>query len=144
MEVPNQSIPKGYALTFTTWENDADNYAEKVLYCRSKADVKFYLNLLNRFRSHHEGGLGNEDYETDQEVAAIEAAFNQSPPDSQELLDNIKVTLSEWRDDPQFMEGFFETWGLDYGINKWRVFDSYKVHFIPKECPDCTAEFSVQ
>lgn len=135
------NFPTGYALTITTWENDADNGAEKVFYGLSRADVFFFLNLLNRFRSHNSGGLGNEEVKEGQEADAIEAAFIESPPDSEVLVKDITVTLSDWRDDPQFLQNFFETWGHDYGFPKWRVFDSYKVHFIPEECPDVTKEF---
>lgn len=135
------NIPTGYTLTLKSWENDADNYAEKTLHGLSEADVRFYLNLLNRFRSHSDGGLGNEDYICSQETEAIEAAFQESPPDSKELLDDLKVTLTEYREDPQFMENILETWGHDYGLSKWRVFDSFQVHYVPVECPDKTSWF---
>ena len=139
------NIPAGYTLTVTSWENDADNYADKTLHGLSEADVRFYLNLLSRFRSRWDagGGLGNSDYEREQETAAIEAAFNESPPDSLDLLDEVKVTLSEYRDDPQFMENILETGGHEWGGSKWRVFDSFQVNYIPEECPDCTSQFSL-
>lgn len=138
------NIPAGYTLTITSWENDADNRADKTLHGLSEADVRFYLNLLNRFRSHRSGGLGNEDCEREQETAAIEAAFLESPPDSQELLDDLKVTLNEYRDDPQFMENILETWGHEWGSNKWRVFERFQVNYVPVECPDRTAWFDTE
>lgn len=137
------NIPAGYTLTISSWENDADNYADKTLHGLSEADVRFYINLLNRFRSHNSGGLGNEDYEPEQETAAIEAAFNESPPDSLDLLDEVKVSLSEYRDDPQFMENILETWGHEWGSTKWRVFERFQVNYVPVECPDCTSQFSL-
>lgn len=135
------NIPAGYTLIAASWENDADNCKDETLYGLSEADVRFYLNLLNRFRSHTFGGLGNEDYEPEQETAAIEAAFNESPPDSPELLEDLKVTLSEYRDDPQFMENILGTWGHEWGGRKWRVFDSFQVNYVPEECPDRTSWF---
>jgi hypothetical protein len=55
------SIPKGYRLTITTWENDANNYSTKTLVGLTEEHTKLYTSLAKMAYSGNrvEGCFGN-------------------------------------------------------------------------------------
>jgi hypothetical protein len=58
--VPGTTIPKGYALSVTSWENDGDEYETHSISGLSKEQVNEYLLVLGWF-SHCADDLGGED-----------------------------------------------------------------------------------
>lgn len=138
MFLNQDNIPKGYALSYDTWENDADNWHSDVLYGLSYCDVRFYVNLLSRFRSLHDGvSLGNEEINRERERAALKAAFFECPPDSAQLMTDVQNSL-EFRCEDDFIDDLIGHW-FEYTYR--RVFDRFQVHYIPEECVNCTEEF---
>lgn len=57
--VPGKTIPKGYALSITTWENDGDEYDTNVVTGLTKEQVNEHLLVLGWF-SHCANDLGGE------------------------------------------------------------------------------------
>ena len=60
------TIKAGYALTFITWENDADDYRDNTLFGLSKEHAQMFLNVAPYF-SHTEDeqdSLGNDYLDT--------------------------------------------------------------------------------
>lgn len=138
MILNQDNIPKGYALSYDTWENDADNCRTDVLYGLSYCDVQFYVNLLSRFRPLHDGvRLCNEEIDYEREHAALEAAFAECPPDSDPLVSDVQTCL-ELRCADEFIDNLIDRW---FEYSHRRVFDRFQVHYIPEECVNCTAEF---
>lgn len=72
-----ESIPAGYQIQITSWENDADNYNTKILSGLTKEDAKFYIEFAKLFKTpyHDEGGLAANasDYEDVKWPELIEA-----------------------------------------------------------------------
>lgn len=61
-------LPAGYYVFVETWENDADNYQTKEIFCRTLEDVKFYVALAEAFRSRNnpsKPGMGNQEVDED-------------------------------------------------------------------------------
>lgn len=54
-----------FEMKFTTWENDADDYATVTHFLTTKEDVNFYTELAKKFVSCNSrgNGMGNEDCE---------------------------------------------------------------------------------
>lgn len=61
-----------YKISFTSWENDGDDYRTLTLFLNSEADVDFYKALGDLFKSTNSSphGMGNEEHaeETLQEI----------------------------------------------------------------------------
>jgi len=58
--VPGTTIPKGYALSITTWENDGDEYDTNTVTGLTKEQVNEYLLVLGWF-AHCADDLAGED-----------------------------------------------------------------------------------
>lgn len=136
------NINPGYALTIHSWENDADNPREQILYGLKKDDVKFYIALLKQFVSGsngNEGCYGNTDVcDLLDATIPIVRAYNECAPESAFLKTEVIECLnnSNWAHD--FLLEVIDSWCEgDY----WRVFERAEIHYIPQECEDCTSEF---
>jgi hypothetical protein len=90
-----------YEVTFTSWENDGDDYATVGKFLTSQADVDFYLNLANKFTSTNSSssGFGNE--EVDNEI--LEEVVQELIDESLELSQEVK---NEW----------LNVFGEEYGV----------------------------
>lgn len=135
--------PAGYALTISSWENDADNPKDVTLYGLKKGDVLFYIHLLKHFKSSSNGEqyYGNSEVSPETETRLIEETYKQYPPESDTLKAEIQEILTDFRHEPQFVE---ELLGGPYWVDYYawsRVFDRYTVHFIPTDCEDVTSNF---
>lgn len=53
------TIPAGYRIAVTTWENDGDNYKTSTLEGLSKEKVQYYCDLLKPFGHSCHYGVGN-------------------------------------------------------------------------------------
>ena len=139
--MPN--IPSGYQLHVRTWENDGDNYSTQVQSGLTRADVLFSLDVAKRFES---------------ENASSSPGWGNAGQSSEDLTDFIKETMArhpdlsaalrnEWLQDPGYVYGVLEQRILgrtsDYGDeeNFCRVFEDYKVFFLPREGKDVTDQF---
>ena len=138
-----ENRPAGYSLTIESWENDADNCKDVTIDGLKKGDVLFYLHLLKHFRSSSNGEqyYGNGEVSPETETRLIEETYAQYPPESDELNQEVQEILTDYRDDPQFVNELLGgPWWVD--CYPWtRVFDSYTVHYIPLECEDVTEQF---
>lgn len=47
------TIPKGYVIDVTTWENDGDNYKTKTLFSVEEHELQQFKYLLKKFKSRH-------------------------------------------------------------------------------------------
>lgn len=68
------AVKKGYTLTVTSWENDADNYQEHSMHFDSiddaKAILRFCDDMFRSKNSPNSGGIGNY-YDGDYRVAKL-------------------------------------------------------------------------
>lgn len=89
-----------YKMTFKSWENDADNYADVSLVVKTREDVNFYTELGKMFESKNQSdGHGNNEVELNilQELISelLEKHKNISPDviklwqDSENVYDNL-------------------------------------------------------
>lgn len=134
-------LDPGYALTIHSWENDADNPREQVLYGLKKDDVKFYIALLKQFVSGSngdEGCYGNTEVGKFDATIPIVRAYGQCAPKSELLKNEVIECLdnSNWAHD--FLYEVMDSWNDG---QLWRVFERAEVHYIPVKCKDCTSEF---
>lgn len=128
-------IKAGYQITITSWENDGDNYNNITLSGLTKARVTYIIAMCKLFTSTKHGNL-YDSYCNSAEVslaqidmAALASAYTDVV-DSDEL-DCLFLEPVEYM--TQFLgNGEYFT---------FRVFDSYKVHYIPVDIADVTHEF---
>jgi hypothetical protein len=134
------TIPAGYQLSITSWENDGDNYKTKILYGLTREDVQFYLHFLKPFGEE----FGGEEIRTGDncEQIAIESAWNKFPPTSPDLVQDVTYSIEFWKENPhQTCDWVYETIGTDESGDFYRVFDSFKVHYIKTPIDDVTDKF---
>lgn len=81
-----------YQVDFTTWENDGDYYKTLSVYLTTEADVNFYKDLANRFKSRNKDyhGMGNDDCRWDVIDEIVEDLIAEHP----NMSENIK---EEWQ-----------------------------------------------
>lgn len=146
-----ENIKPGYQLHITSWENDADNYKTEVIQGLTKEDVQFYLHFLRHFYSSYcrykdmiGPGYGNLDIDEcmEAESIAITSAFEAFPPSSPQLLDDVKQSIEFWKENSRcscdWVYKTIGTWGEG---DRYRVFDSFEVYYIPTEIENVTDKF---
>ena len=147
------TIPSGFQLHITSWENDADNYKTEVISGLTREDVKFYLHFLGHFYSQYTNsknkigkGFGNmEEFESgvNQERVAIESAWENCPPSSPDLIEQVKDSIDGWKENPnEIYDWVYDTIGYWFEGQYYRVFESFKIYYIPEEINCVTNEFS--
>lgn len=147
------TIPVGYQLHITTWENDADHYKTEILSGLTKPDVCFYLDLARQFRSVHSepAGLGNSSVSGEILIKVIRDTLTRHPdisPIEQELWNDVE---SEYAED-QYHELLtdrilgYQSYQGDYGDDGYfcRVFASYQVYYYAQEVPDVSTDLDFQ
>ena len=134
------SIPAGYQLHITSWENDGDNYNTILVNGLTKEDVACYLEILSLFKSKSQGGFANTD-RTDRDAVAeaVMAAVENHP-------DISKATKKEFTfDDPFYWsDHVHETMSDLLGQSEhcdFRVFDSFTVYYYETPVKDVTSKF---
>lgn len=149
-------IPAGYRVTITSWENDADNYADTIHEGLTKERVEFILELCNLFLSKNgqygkKGkGFGNMYEPGHDEQLAAEAAIRVVMEKHRAVLteDELEQLAIESDPDdeyggPEFSEmvSTFLDSSEDY---YYRVYSGAKVELIPHEIrmEDVTDQFS--
>lgn len=137
------NIPKGYRVTFHTWENDADHWKELSLNGLTFNDVRFFLNLSKYFKScsSDESLLGNRSVEIAEMFDTIRKSLIEFPPDV-EVQKEIDDLLSS-DDEYHCYEWLYENI-LGYTVEYYReetycrVIDHCEVHYYPSEVKDVT------
>lgn len=151
------SFPKGYQLHVTTWENDGDFYQTEILSGLTEADVRFYLDLANRFKSRNQSGksgMGNGEVTAKQLLELAQDLITKHPGISR----SIKL---DWIDAIDKVENHDEELDLDCAemiytlvtniigypaesidvMNFCRVFDSFEVYYFPEDVMSVTEKF---
>lgn len=147
------TIPAGYRLTVTTWENDADNYATVVQEGLEHADVALKVGLLKLFKSKNNGkGHGNLYEPSSREIdACAEAVYKTACKHPGEIARLSKNWVDDW-DSEGGSAGIWNCLSQDVlyelqvtGAGEFytRVVDTVKVEFLPNpiELHDVTSEF---
>jgi hypothetical protein len=152
------NLPAGYQLHITTWENDADNYHTQVMSGLSKEDVAFYVELAKGFRSKNsrpKGGLGNQQVDADTLVEYIDGMLAKHPNISEKVrnywstedeLADFDMALDDVKYDLYYeilCENVLGNPDDYYDHGFCRVFDEFKVLFVPEEViiEDVTHQF---
>lgn len=154
------NIPAGYRLSFTSWENDADNYNTIVFDGLSELDVKFLVELGKLLRTSYRADTdsiafgGSCDLTEEVMATAIDKVFANHPLSDHAI--GWKERLDEVADDRAagntdffwaYAECLTEIVGYPgegmggYDEHYFRVMDSYTVHKIETEILDVTASF---
>lgn len=148
-------IPRGYRLTVTSWENDADNYRTMFKESLSLEQVKFDLELCQLLRSEYgpaHYGFGNllDDDSIEEYQKAIIKVLNKHKnilPDDVDLDEEIDeddpYSSTSWFDYVQELN--YEYFGSSEGYIT-RVFDSFKVEYVSEDIKleDVTLEFETK
>jgi hypothetical protein len=149
-------IPVGYQLHIHSWENDADAYGLEVLSGLSKDDVKFYLELLEHFRSRSrgKGGFGNTINEVDYQKVAktIQNTLEANPGVSKDIKETFDLSdvFEEEHDSEDDLNDALsdacqEVMGDLIGGSEtydFRVFDRAEVYYYPAPVKNVTREFT--
>jgi hypothetical protein len=144
-------IPAGYRVTIASWENDADNYKDKIHEGLSKERVEYILELCNLFKSGSNNGgktFGNmNEYSRNarDNLAKAEQAVMTVLEKHRAVLDECELANLEGpEDEMEVCEIVNEFIGSseDY---IFRVYDGAKVEYIPHEIrmEDVTSQFEV-
>lgn len=139
------NIPPGYSISIHTSENDYDNLSTKVLYGLKEGDVKFYISILNYFKTSYFGGndethFGNGVVGKCDITIAVKDSYNKYPPDSKQLLDDLKEYGYDKGFCSDLVGNVIQTW-CDGKL--WRVFEEVEVYYIPIEIENVTENFNL-
>lgn len=146
-----ENVKPGYQLHITSWENDADNYRTVILSALTYEDVKFIIRVVEHFHSQWRTNsetsfkFGNTNivrYDSEDECKgylAIKEAYEYCKPSSSQLLADVEAALED-KDDYDFIYEWIGTWMEG---EKYRVFDSVEVYYIPEEIENVTEKFEV-
>ena len=137
------TIPAGYRITITTWENDADNYKTEVMEGITDINLaKFYCELAELHTSRHDHrkkGFGNLYEPSEREIGDYFAAIDlliKKYPDIQ-IYKGQPVTEAD-----HVRDAIYEL-GLTGGDFFTRVCENIKVEYTPTDIVfnDVTEEF---
>ena len=146
------TIPSGYQLHINSWENDGDNCKTEIISGLTKEDVKFYLHFLSHFYSQSStnenkigrgfGNMNMGESRENEERTAIESALKNCPPSSPDLIEQVKDSIDGWNEDPyEVYDWVRETIGYWDNDERYRVFDSFEVYYIPEDIPSVKYKF---
>lgn len=144
----SEQIPAGYQLHITTWENDGDSYKTKILNGLKKEDVDFYLSIVKNFTSkndHRRRGYGNGSINEKDLENIISNALATSPHLSKDIRDvwDAIPENPDYKSDWNY-ESLTELLGTPEQYDDLyfcRVFESFKVYYIPTHINEVTSEF---
>lgn len=132
------TIKAGFQLQITSYTNDGDSYNTTMHDGLSADDVRLVLEIVKPFKSQHCGGKwGNKNVNGDVVDGHVFECFNNHP--------NIKESAYyQWVDGDDSMDGLsdfvFDLVGADEYCG-WRVFESFKVYYIPERLNDLSGNF---
>lgn len=126
-------IPKGYKVSVTTWENDADNYRTESISGLNDIQAQFVIDLckLHRSRNDHRyagPNYGNMYEPSSKEVEKYEGALSR-------LIARYEPSqlLEGWDDPEAIREDLAYELGLTGGDFFTRVFEEANVLWIPED-----------
>jgi hypothetical protein len=139
----------GYAITVTSWENDADHYNTKTMVVSSIEDAQVLYTLAKLLGSQNKKSFGNmyepNEYELQQFALAVAAI-----PGIKEYIHNTVPELEANIEDPEYggcymdvvMDTLYEL-GLTRGDFYTRVAETVVVHYYaePVYAEDVTNTF---
>ena len=132
------SIQRGYRVTVTTWENDADNYNTKTVDGLTESATKFVVKLCKLHQSRRrEGCFGNLYDPTDNQIRLYNEAL-------QKLVDEHEGDLPvEYCTDSDGVQEYASELGFSSEEFFTRVFDKIKIEYFPEsiEIEDVTEKF---
>jgi hypothetical protein len=134
------SIPSGYQIHITSWENDGDNYKTKIISGLTKEDVHFYLCFLNYFKSYEYGNGDIFKYPSAEKIA-ITNAYRKCRPTSPQLIEDVENSIEHWKTSDYSCDWVYKTIGTWDGGNRYRVFDYCEVYLIRTPIPNVTEDF---
>ena len=152
MPTNQTTIPAGYRVTITSWENDADNYKTTIHEGLTKPRVEYMIELCKLFVSQNrdKNAFGNmydpSEHEVSKAVNAVRALMRKHQAvlteDELQILDGTAGDEDDIRYNVQEMVSEYLDTGEDYAF---RVFDGAKVELIPHEIKmeDVSSQFGV-
>ena len=151
-------LKKGYRVTLTTWENDGDNYKHKEFGddgLLTEIGIRYILHMLQLFsaqRRSNSPNIGNEEF--DRLFIHLEKFVNHHNDFAKHNNQADLPIYDAWTDDDSenpealaALEKFIYTYVGCWADGEYvRVFESAKVHYVPKTLVimrDVTDDFSV-
>jgi hypothetical protein len=142
------TIKKGYRITVTSWENDADNYNTKSIEGLDENEIKFHVELAKMHVSENQdrNAFGNiydpSDLEREKHVEALTALGMRYPG----VINNWIVEEGEEvlvEDYSTLIHDSLGELGLRGSEFYTRVTESFVVEYIPEDIhiQDVTAQF---
>jgi hypothetical protein len=144
-------IKAGYQLHVTTWEGDADAYGTKIISGLTEEDTKFYIAWAKQFVSRHGWGLkglGNGGNTAEEILQSLQNALDICWPTNLALVETIQELL-ESEDSGDWAHELLCEDLLGYPVQECymsqshftRVFESFKVFYIPVDIEQVTSKF---
>lgn len=128
-------MKKGYQLQVRSWENDGDNYKIAITSGLTEQDVKFLLDVGKQFGNGGSHG-GNEVIDEEELVELVTTAMENNVNVSERILSYFKDAPVE-----ATQEYLLDSPGEYYDYGFMRVFDTYRVFYIPTDIEDVTEQF---
>jgi hypothetical protein len=147
-----KTIPAGYRLSVTSWENDADNYHTEVKEGLTKEQTTALVGFIKLFKSEDDVAIGFGNLLADHDDQEYEVAMTEIrkylKPNLKSLTEVLNFRLDNFSvdDDEAYNNLIYELHGELFGSSEYflfRVLDSYDVQYVPLtvELPDVTHEF---
>lgn len=136
------TIPAGYRVSVTSWENDGDNYNTEILEGLSKEAVMFIVAFCHKFWSQndhtHPGCFGNmyepSDAKLDAVIFSLRDLITTNLTTISEILECDPDEVAEGFDDDVLEDIINEVHDSLFGCGsdgfRFRVFDSIKIEHI--------------
>lgn len=142
------TIPAGYRLSITSWENDGDHRQTKVLASLTAARVRFIIELCKLFRSHHQSKdcFGNLYDPTTHEIHQAHGAIARVFQKHRSALTDDELELLESQDGSEGCVDYVSEFiGQGEGDVTFRVFEKAVVESVPAATviENVSAEFGV-
>ncbi len=139
------TIPAGYRVTVSSWENDGDSPKTKVLEGLDERTARFAVDFARLFRSKNgrPAGIGNHYEPNDAEQAAVARAIAGVVAGHSPLPESVAGYFEgNGADNDGALEYAYEL-GLSGGDFYTRVLEGIKVEHVPEPVVlhDVTAEF---
>lgn len=131
------TIPKGFLIKVTTWENDGDDYKTEVCTGLNRAQAIFLYKLAEVFGSN--GSLGNEDFSVHKIAPKIIELMNESE-DPESIEEYMGFSIREAKDFEPFFDHVLSflketilSYPVSYDYDFCRVVERIDVFFIEEE-----------
>lgn len=134
------TIPAGYRLIITSWENDGDNYHTGMQHGLSRGELDFHLALCKLLTSRHNpknedyGNLVDYDGSFEAAVWHVMCKYESLLPESIKLPDEDGINKDQY---PDWFTYAYEIILQSYfGTSEYyftRVFESCKIEYLPDE-----------